>query len=194
MGQRFWDKCNEKIILKLIARKTALIAKVAMMTNKRKFDMTPDSRFTAAERIASLQAAVVGGFCAGFVSLIILVANRILTIGTNFNVLNLLTGMATLTLLVNGAIAGLSGALFALTYRYAIRTDKNPQLNTGVVFAFTLVRGLAQVDAGSAIAQNFWPFLSACGESFLIFGITALTLTFAMHRQWLTYFGQNSSV
>ncbi|NJN74456.1 MAG: hypothetical protein HC799_17515 [Limnothrix sp. RL_2_0] len=156
--------------------------------------MTADSHFTTAERIASLKAAVVGGFTAGFISLIILVWHRVLIFGTDFNLLNLLTGMASLTLLVNGAIAGLSGALFALTYRYAIRTDNNPQLNTGVVFAFTLVRGLAQVDTASAIAQNFWPFLSACGESFLIFGVTALILTFAMQQQWLTLFGQDASI
>ena len=97
--------------------------------------------------------------------------------------------MATLTLSVNAGIAGLSGALFALVYRYAIRQDKNPQLNTGVVFAFTLVRGLALVDAGSAIAQNFVPFFLACGESLLIFGLTALVLNFAIQRQWLTKFG-----
>ncbi len=156
--------------------------------------MSSDLRFTAAERIASLKAAVVGGFCAGLVSLMILVMNRVLIFDTDMTSLNLFTGMASLTLLVNGAIAGLSGALFALTYRYAVRTDNNPQLNTGVVFAFSLVRGLAQVDAGSAIAQNFWPFLSSCGESFLIFGLTALTLTFATQRQWLTPFGQDSSV
>jgi hypothetical protein len=147
--------------------------------------------FTNAERIASLKTAVVGGFAAGFVGLIILVANRILTTGTDFNLLPLFLGMANLTLVVNGAIAGLSGALFALTYRYAIRTDNNPQLNTGVVFAFTLVRGLAQVDAGSVIAQNFVPFFLACGESFLLFGSTALTLTFVIQQGWLTRFGQD---
>ncbi len=151
--------------------------------------MTADSSFTAAERIASLKAAVVGGMSAGFVSLIILILRRIFVFGVDGLSLTLTSGMATLTLSVNAGIAGLSGALFALVYRYAIRQDKNPQLNTGVVFAFTLVRGLALVDAGSAIAQNFVPFFLACGESLLIFGLTALVLNFAIQRQWLTKFG-----
>ena len=38
--------------------------------------------------------------------------------------------------------------------------------------------------------QNFWPFLAACGESFLLFGGTALVLTAAMQRQWIAPFGQ----
>ncbi|MEM9819398.1 MAG: hypothetical protein AAF827_23770, partial [Cyanobacteria bacterium P01_D01_bin.6] len=95
------------------------------------------------------------------------------------------------TLFVNGAIAALSGSLFALTYRYAIRQDANPQLKSGVVLAFTLVRGLAQVDVGSAIAQHFWPFLTACGESLLLFGGSAIVLNLALAQTWLKPFGQN---
>lgn len=156
--------------------------------------MTSSSRFTAAERLMSLKAALLGGLCAGLISLVILELRRVLILGVALTPLGLLAGMTNLTFLVNGAIAVLSGSLFALTYRYAVRQDKNPQLNAGVVLAFTLVRGLAQVDAGSAIAQNFWPFLSACGESFVIFGLTAISLTFATHRQWLTPFGEDSSI
>ena len=147
------------------------------------------SNFTPAERIESLKVAIAGGVCAGAVSLGILVVNRIFVFGFEAIALMLVSGMATLTLLVNAGIAGISGALFALVYRYAIRQDKNPQLNNGVVLAFTLVRGLALVDAGSAIAQNGLPFVAACGESFLIFGLTALVLNFAIQQQWLKTFG-----
>lgn len=147
------------------------------------------SAFTDAERIVSLKAAMLGGFCAGLVSLMILGVHRALVMGTVVSFSGMFSNMTNLTFLVNGAIAALSGALFALTYRYAIRKDQNVQLNAGVVLAFSLVRGLALVDAGSAIAQHFWPFLAACGESFLMFGITALAIAFATNRQWLTPFG-----
>lgn len=147
------------------------------------------SSFTDAERIESLKVAIAGGISAGIISLSILVINRIFVFGLEAITLTLASGMATLTLLVNTGTAGLSGALFALVYRYTIRKDQNPQLNAGVVFAFTLVRGLALVDVGSAIAQNGWPFLSACGESLLIFGLTAFVLNFAIQQQWLRTFG-----
>lgn len=151
--------------------------------------MNQASPFTPAERIASLQAAVLGGSCAGLLSLSLLLSHRWLHHRDWPDLSHLFTSLAGLTLLVNGAIAILSGALFALTYRYAIRQDHNPQLNIGVVLAFTLVRGLAQVDAGSAIAQRLWPFLSACGESLLLFGGTAIALNFAFHQKWLKPFG-----
>ncbi|MGF1523064.1 MAG: hypothetical protein ACFBSF_12180 [Leptolyngbyaceae cyanobacterium] len=151
--------------------------------------MTSSSQFTAVERLESLKAAALGGTCAGAISVGLLAANRFITQGTLASLMGLPFSLAKLTLLVTLAIAVLSGALFALTYRYAVRQDENPQLKVGVVFAFTLVRGLAQVDAGSAIAQNFWPFLKACGESFLIFGVGALVLALAMQRGWVTPFG-----
>ena len=155
--------------------------------------MTSSSSFTAAERLNSLKFAILGGFCAGTVSLMVLVLHRLLVLGPSQTMTGLIMSMASLTLLINGAIAAISGALFALTYRYAVRQDENVQLKTGVVTAFTLVRGLAQVDAGSAIAQNFWPFVSACGESFLLFGLTALILAFSIEQEWIEPFGQKRS-
>ena len=154
--------------------------------------MTISSRFTAAERVESLKAAALGGACAGIVSIGLLATSRFLTQGTLTSLLGLSSGLAKLTLLINVAIATLSGALFALTYRYAVRQDENPQLKVGVVFAFALVRGLAQVDAGSALAQNFWPFLRACGESLLIFGLGAIALSFAAQQRWILPFGEKS--
>ena len=85
------------------------------------------SNFTPAERIESLKVAITGGICAGVISLGILVVNRILVFGLDAIALTLASGMATLTLFVNAGIAGLSGALFALVYRYAIRQDQNPR-------------------------------------------------------------------
>ncbi|MGK7889176.1 MAG: hypothetical protein AB4042_07565 [Leptolyngbyaceae cyanobacterium] len=150
--------------------------------------MTFSSNFTAAERIMSLKAAVLGGFCAGTVSLGILLLHRWSVVGTFPSLPMLFVSLTNLTLLVSTGIAALSGALFALTYRYAVRQDTNVQLKSGVVLAFTLVRGLALVDAGSAIAQHFWPFAAACGESLALFGITAMVLNVAMQRRWITPF------
>lgn len=151
--------------------------------------MPPHSSFTPAERLESAKAAIVGGLAAGLISLGLLLAYRFTNPAVTVSVENLLSGLAGQTLLANGAIATLSGSLFALTYRYAIRQDDNPQLKVGVVLAFALVRGLAQVDAGSAIAQHFWPFFSACGESLLLFGGSAIVLELAFSQQWINPFG-----
>ena len=46
-------------------------------------------------------------------------------------------------------MGALQGALFAIVYRYAIRTDDNPMLNQGVLGAFVLVRTLPTIQASS---------------------------------------------
>jgi hypothetical protein len=149
------------------------------------------SPFTPAERLASLKVALIGGGSAAFLSLIGRLAHNLAgpsllpAISTGFS------SLVGLTLLVNTTIALLSGALFALTYRYAIRQDTNRQLQLGVVLAFTLVRGLAQVDASSAIAQHWWPFATACGESLWLFGGTAIVLFLGFQQNWLTPFGKS---
>lgn len=151
--------------------------------------MQHPSPFTPAERLASAQVALTGGLTAGLISLSLLLLHRLIPAEFAMPLAYLWSGLAGLTLLVNGAIAMLSGSLFALTYRYAIRQDDNRQLQAGVVLAFALVRGLAQVDAGSAIAQHFWPFFAACGESLLLFGGSAIALNFAFAQTWLKPFG-----
>ncbi|KAJ8599267.1 hypothetical protein CTAYLR_006777 [Chrysophaeum taylorii] len=54
------------------------------------------------------------------------------------------------------------GALFGVVYRYAVRDDTNPQLNSGVVGAFALTRSLASVRVSPGCA--FAPL--ACGPPF----------------------------
>jgi hypothetical protein len=151
--------------------------------------MQHPSPFTPAERIESAKVAIAGGLTTGFVGFAWLLTSRYLQGEMSWAVLQGGWNLANLTLLMNGAIAALSGSLFALTYRYAIRRDDNPQLRSGVVLAFTLVRGLAEVDASSAIAQHFWPFLAACGESLLLFGGCAIALNLAFAQQWLKPLG-----
>ncbi|MEB3226477.1 MAG: hypothetical protein VKJ86_11815 [Synechococcus sp.] len=144
------------------------------------------SRFSATERLASVKTAVVGGATAGLLGLGLLLVHRL--VGSAGIPLSFGSEIANLTLLINIGAAALAGALFALTYRYAVRTDENSQLKGGVVLAFTLVRGVAQVDAGSAIAQSGWPFVAACGENLMVFGLTAVVLNLGIQRGWLTPF------
>lgn len=144
--------------------------------------MEPSSNFTDIERLQSLKAAILGGVVAGLTD----GGLRLLRSGWPGALLSSLGG---LTLLVTIAIAALSGSLFALTYRYAVRQDPHPQLKSGVVLAFALVRGLAQVDAASAIAQQYWPLAAALLESLLLFGLTGLGLEVALRQGWVKPFG-----
>lgn len=150
--------------------------------------MNSSSPFTAAERLESIKAAILSGGIAGIVAGMILGSQRIYSLGVSTALASLTHGLGGLALGVGVAIAGLSGGLFGLTYRYAIRQDTNPQLKSGVVLAFGLVRGLAQVDVASALAQQAWPFATATIESLLIFATTGLCLDLALQKGWINPF------
>lgn len=83
------------------------------------------------------------------------------------------------------AIAAFSGFLFGVTCRYAIRKDENPHLFSGVVLAFGLVRGLAQVN-GQDLNPSILPLvLFAVLESILLFAIAYVGLSTAMRVGWV---------
>jgi len=98
----------------------------------------------------------------------------------------------------------LSGALFGVVYRYAVRTDPNPNLKQGVVGAFALVRTVAAIQ----VPTTCTPFPLACGPpleyfnwdmlqqalgaalpAFVAFGAAAVGLEVAMARGWIRQFG-----
>lgn len=143
--------------------------------------------FTPQERRQSLKAALLGGSLAGTAAGLLLGLHRWQSLGLAGAWGSLGTGLSGWTFWIGAVIAGISGGLFGLTYRYAVRCDRNPQLKSGVVLAFGLVRGLALVDVASALSQG-WPFLAAVIESLLMFAIAALGLDLAMQNGWIMPF------
>ncbi len=83
------------------------------------------------------------------------------------------------------AIAGLSGFLFGVTCRYAIRQDNNPHLSSGVVLAFGLVRGLAQVRLDEVTVQDTSLVLFAIVESIMLFAISYVGLSASIRWGWV---------
>ena len=90
------------------------------------------------------------------------------------------------------AIAGASGFLFGVTYRYVIRRDRNPHLNSGAVLAFGLVRGLAQVDTtlGGVLdgTTSVLTLVVMVLESIVLFAVAGRMLDWAMARDWIKPF------
>jgi hypothetical protein len=82
-------------------------------------------------------------------------------------------------------IAGLSGFLFGATCRYAIRQDNNPHLSSGVILAFGLVRGLAQVRLDEVTLQDVSLVLFAIMESIGLFAIAYIGLSVSIRKGWV---------
>jgi hypothetical protein len=94
---------------------------------------------------------------------------------------------------VSGSIAGVSGFLFGVTYRYIVRQDRNPHLKSGAVGAFGLVRGLAQVDGQVQSGVDVLPGAIALGESLLLFALCRVVLEVGLRRGWLKPFGDGDT-
>jgi ABC-type transport system involved in cytochrome c biogenesis permease subunit len=146
---------------------------------------SPD--MTAAERIESLKAGTLAALSFTLAYSLTEVVNS-LVLAEQFEVLAALHITDAVNLLVKVAIAGLSGFLFGVTYRYVIRGDENPHLKSGAVLAFGLVRGLAPVE----VEQNLTDAALSLGvlgvESVVCFAIARLSLDWAIHRHWVKRF------
>lgn len=137
------------------------------------------------DRIESLKAAGLTGAIAGLVGAELLYLHRAAALGWVAAAPSLIDGLAGITFWVSVAIAALSGALFGITYRYAVRQDNSSYLRSGVIFAFSLVRGLALVNVGAAVSMMGWPFLIATTESLLMFSVAAAVLELSLRRGWI---------
>lgn len=137
----------------------------------------------AAERIESLKAGIAGAGVAtlGFGLLFGLYCWLALPEATNW------LDQISPAMLLRSGIAALSGFLFGVTYRYAVRTDCNPQLKTGVALAFGLVRGLAEVEQ-TLLTPPYWFTAVQLLESLTLFGIVALSLDWMMQMGWVKAF------
>lgn len=143
-------------------------------------NLNTSSNFTPTERLESLKAGIIAGLSTG---LMFVVLAFLLPQNDPFRIEPWLISLA---------IAGLSGFLFGVTFRYAIRNDDNPQLKLGVVFAFGLVRGLAEVDGRLNDLTDIFPHLIIGGESLLLFGVAGIVLNKAIQQGWVKSFSSSS--
>ena len=140
-----------------------------------------------AERLESLKAGIIGGLSVCFAFALSSLLNTFV-LAKYFQTLACLQNDLDWHLWVSGAVASFIGLLFGVTYRYIIRSDKNPQLKAGGVLAFGLVRGLTQLELGWNSHSTIWPFLVLAGESVLWFAWAVITLNVAIKLRWIKPF------
>jgi hypothetical protein len=139
-------------------------------------DFPPETLRERLERIESIKAGSLGGVATGIVYGMTICIDAIVWHEYSKSLLSL--GLAT-------AIAIVCGFLFGVTYRYVIRTDRNDHLNDGVVLAFGLVRGLAQVDVSAFTLWQVWVDGLIVGKSLVLFAIARYTIDYALSASWV---------
>lgn len=143
--------------------------------------MTLTSSTETLERLESLKTGIVGSIASGVAFLLLTLLHAQLVSSLPISV----TSSQTLHLLISGSIALLSGFLFSVTYRYVIRQDKNPQLKSGAIMAFGLIRGLAQAENQLNNQLPLWQLGIPIAESLLLFAIVAFCVDWAIGFGWI---------
>ncbi|MEG4321659.1 MULTISPECIES: hypothetical protein [unclassified Microcoleus] len=168
--------------------------------------MKDSSNFSPAERVESLKAGSVAALSCLLAFGAIALVNSLILAERWDALAALQVREIDLNFGLRGLMALLGGFLFGVTYRYAIRHDTNPQLKSGVVLAFGLVRAFGQLDAGLSFEagkmpglQELLPFAVVGVESVVLFAIAGLMLDwailfegFANGRSWIKPFGRSS--
>ena len=157
--------------------------------------MKDSSNFSPAERVESLKAGGVAALSCLFGFGAIALGNSLILARRWDFLASLQVRELDLNFATRGTIALLGGFLFGVTYRYAIRRDVNPQLKSGVVLAFGLVRAFGQLDAGLSFEAGKMPaiqelLLFAVGgvESVVLFAIAGWVLDWTIGRSWIKPF------
>lgn len=141
-----------------------------------------------AERLESLKAGIVSAVSFSLVFILASIINQFILQEYFIELYSGSIIAVNWQVLISAGIAGFSGFLFGATYRYIIREDKNPHLKEGGVFAFGLVRGLAQVDIGLNFYESIFPLIVLASESILGFAIAAFSLDSAIKFGWVKPF------
>lgn len=139
----------------------------------------------AVERVESLKAGFVGAVVAAIAFLVMMGGAWTVLGAAAFSLW--IKSLLTLIPVIQVAIAGLSGFLFGVTYRYIVRNDQNSHLKQGAVLAFGLVRGLAQLDPAMLPEASLLAAIRIL-ESVLMFAVAALVLNLLMQHGWLKRF------
>ena len=107
---------------------------------------TESEHLSVADRLESFKAGFLGAIASVFAFFAIALLHHFLQ--------NFLTGQLissfelgnSFILLIKLGMIGFSGFLFAVTYRYIVRRDRNSHLKSGAILAFACIRSFGAID------------------------------------------------
>ena len=107
---------------------------------------TESEHLSVADRIESFKAGFLGAIASVFAFFAIALLHHFLQ---NFLYVQLISSFELsnpFILLIKLGIIGFSGFLFAVTYRYIVRRDRNSHLKSGAILAFACIRSFGAID------------------------------------------------
>ncbi len=157
---------------------------------------------SVADRIESFKAGFLGAIASVFAFFAIALLHHSLQLVLPHILLNLPVQLiasfelgSPLILLIKLGMIGFSGFLFAVTYRYIVRRDRNSHLKSGAILAFACIRSFATIEQDLP-SLTLLPLIQATFaitilllENIAFFAIIQSILETAIQQKWITAFG-----
>jgi hypothetical protein len=157
---------------------------------------TESEHLSLADRIESFKAGFLGAIASVFAFFAIALLHHLLPkVLPKLHLVNSFEIGKPLILLVKLGMMGFSGFLFAVTYRYIVRGDRNSHLKSGAILAFACIRSFATIDRDLPTFINLplIPVTVAIAilllENITWLAIVQNILETAIQHQWITAFG-----
>jgi hypothetical protein len=157
---------------------------------------TESEHLSLADRIESFKAGFLGAIASVFAFFVIALLHHLgPKVLPKLQLINSFELDKPLILLVKLGMIGFSGFLFAVTYRYIVRSDRNSHLKSGAILAFACIRSFATIDRDLPTFINLplIPVTVAIAilllENITWLAIVQNILETAIQHQWITAFG-----
>jgi len=156
---------------------------------------TESEHLSVADRIESFKAGFLGVIASVFAFFVIALLHHFLQ--------NFLTGQLISSfelgnpfiLLIKLSMIGFSGFLFAVTYRYIVRRDRNSHLKSGAILAFACIRSFGTIEPDLStltllpLTQMAFAIAILLLENIAWLAIVQSILETAIQNKWIAAFG-----
>jgi hypothetical protein len=154
---------------------------------------------SVADRIESFKAGFLGAIASVFAFFAIAILHYVLhPFLQNLLTVQLISSFELgnpFTLLIKLGMIGFSGFLFAVTYRYIVRRDRNSHLKSGAILAFACIRSFATIDHDLPaltllpLVQIIFAIAILLLENIVWLAIVQSLLETAIQHKWISAFG-----
>jgi hypothetical protein len=107
---------------------------------------TESDHLSVADRIESFKAGFLGAIASVFAFFAIALLHHFLQNILTVQLISSFELGSPFILLIKLGMIGFSGFLFAVTYRYIVRRDRNSHLKSGAILAFACIRSFGAID------------------------------------------------
>jgi len=160
---------------------------------------TESEHLSVADRIESFKAGFLGAIASVLAFFAIALLHHFLQ---NFLTVQLISSFeigSPFILLIKLGMIGFSGFLFAVTYRYIVRRDRNSHLKSGAILAFACIRSFGAIDRDLPTI-TLLPFIQLALVSTILLlenvawlAIVQSLLETAIQHKWIAAFGSNKN-